>query len=250
MSAQPPNPNTLLSLTNVDPETPITSTNNTVAVLYDQTSNPGTNGVPSQYFPDFNGGAYGADDFIVPNGEVWVIETIFVNGNYSSAAAPAFGVDIYSDDNNLPGTLLYSATDIVPTSDASGDVTLNLDIPAELLPGTYWVSVWANLSFNGMNQWFWTVRTVPNNTPYAWEDRDGLFNVTACATWGYGATDCGVGGGTAPDTLFRLEGYTAPASIWDGEGIDNLWSTGANWVGDTVPQPSSFVIWFFRDSRG
>src|SRR5438874_6637521 len=48
--------------------------------------------------------------------------------------------------------------------------------------------------------------------------------------------------------LVRLEDRLAPA-IWDGGGLNNLWSTPANWVGNLPPQPGEDVIFPFGAAR-
>ena len=37
-------------------------------------------------------------------------------------------------------------------------------------------------------------------------------------------------------------------ATWDGGGGDNLWSTGANWVGDVAPTPSTSLFLTFPGS--
>jgi len=183
------------------------------ALLYDQTDNVGTNGVPSQFFPDFGGGAYAADDFVVPAAG-WDVEQVMALGSYSGAGVGAsWDVVIYADSGGMPGTEVFSQAGIAATSDVAGDVTIDL-APVAILPaGTYWLSVVCNMNFNPDGQWFWTTRAVQAGGPYHWEDRDGLFGVTACPTWGPGATVCGVGGGLDPDLLFMLNGTVLPVEL-------------------------------------
>ncbi len=57
---------------------------NSAAVLFDQTGNPGTNGSPSQYFPDFLGAGESADDFTVPAGMEWTVDSFYIVGTFSS----------------------------------------------------------------------------------------------------------------------------------------------------------------------
>ncbi len=58
---------------------------NSAAVLFvDQTGNPGTNGSPSTVFPDFLGLLdESADDFTVPAGKVWTVDTFYIVGTYT-----------------------------------------------------------------------------------------------------------------------------------------------------------------------
>jgi subtilisin-like proprotein convertase family protein/subtilisin family serine protease len=213
-------------------------------VLYDQTDSPGTNGFPSQYFPDFGGGAYGADDFIVTDPTGWNIEQIFVAGSYTAGDGPApdFDVTIYLDSGNLPGAQVYQETGIVATSDANGDITLDLSTPAALPAGHYWLSVNANMAFNpDTEQWFWSTRSVQSNNPYAWEDRDGLFGIVACATWQPGASVCGVGGGVDPDSLFSLSGTVGAIDVACDVPEDIAWLEVSPTSGSTPAGESSDV---------
>jgi PKD repeat protein len=178
------------------------------AVLYDQTDNVGTNGLPSQQF-EAAFAAYdnqGADDFIVPAGVVWTINQIDVLGSYSSGGGPvpAVNVYLYADSAGLPGTEVYQALGLVPV-DASGDLNITLTTPVVLPEGHYWVSVQADMDFTPTGQWYWSTRSVQSNTAYAWINPGDGFG-TGCTTWAPGAATCGVGGGIEPDALFRLNG--------------------------------------------
>lgn len=184
------------------------------SVLYDQTDNPSINGTPSQYFPDFGGGGYTADDFVVPSGEMWSIEQLFILGSYSAGDGPApdWDVNIYADNAGSPGSLVASASAVVATSDVAGDVTLDLSPALSLSAGTYWLSVNANMAYGAnTEQWFWTARTVQTGQPYYWQDPLNLF-ATGCTSWMPGASVCGVGGGVDPDILFQISGTSTPSS--------------------------------------
>ena len=148
---------------------PVAPYNGPNVVLYDQTDNAGLNGFPSQDFEALYD-AYddqGADDFVIPGGQTWTIQTIEVLG---------------------------SAMGVAPTLDVGGDLTVNLPAPAVLGSGTYWVSVQAAMDFALGGQWFWSTRAVQSNSPYAWQNPGGGFGV-GCLTWAPGAATCGVGGG-------------------------------------------------------
>ncbi|KAB2966143.1 MAG: hypothetical protein F9K18_06005 [Thermoanaerobaculia bacterium] len=190
------------------PETP-------QAILYDQTDNPGTNGFPSQNFEPANNAFdnQGADDFVVPAGTTWLVDTVDVLGSYSAGGGPVPNVDVffYADAAGLPGAEVFSALGVVPT-DAAGDLSVTLPVAAALPAGHYWVSVIANMNFTPNGQWFWSTRTIQANSPYAWRNPGGGFG-TPCASWGAGAATCGVGGGIEPDALFRLQGNAASTTL-------------------------------------
>ena len=80
-------------------------------VLYDQYDNASTTGTLSATFDDFpTFSADLADDFVVPGGETWNVESIDADGVYFNGAGPAFNwnVFIYTDSGGLPGTQVYS----------------------------------------------------------------------------------------------------------------------------------------------
>jgi len=235
----------------VDANRSLASPHTPLAVLYDQTDNVGTNGFPSQFFTDYNGRARGADDFLIPVVDgAWTIETVEVLGSYSEGDGPApnFDVNFYANNAGLPGTLVYNAAAVVATVDNNGNVTLDLPAPANLSSGTYWLSVEANMAFDpNSEQWFWSTRTAQTGNPYAWEDTDGLFGITACATWQPGASVCNVGGGSDPDSLFRMSGFIGQPSCDAPNDIP--WASVSPTNGITTPGNHADVVVTF-DSTG
>jgi hypothetical protein len=216
------------------------------ALLYDQTDNPGTNGAPSQTFPDF-GNDYGhaADDFIVPTGG-WTITGTRVLGQYSVGPSPVWDVNIYADAGGMPGSLLYSFADIVATSDVSGDVTLDFPHPAALREGTYWLSVVADMALVPTGQFFWNTRVVQTGNPYHWT-QSGLFVADCIGFWGPGASVCNVGGGVEPDLLFALYGSVGGTCFLPPEDIP--WASVDPITGTTAAGLSTLLDVTF-DSTG
>src|SRR5207244_5534521 len=81
-------------------------------VLYDQYDNAAANATSSQdfeasldSFDDFL-----ADDFVVPAGQSWSVETIDADGVYFNGAGPSenFNVFFYSDSGGFPGAVVES----------------------------------------------------------------------------------------------------------------------------------------------
>ncbi|MEW5986508.1 MAG: hypothetical protein AB1791_07745 [Chloroflexota bacterium] len=199
-----PNPGlTLSGAAAAVPQAPVVPSD----VLYDQTDNPGSNSITSQEFEasfsTFDNQA--ADDFVVPAGETWTIDTVYVGGVYFNGLGPTPLVDVYfySDSSGLPGTEVAAFADWASFTDASGSLTIDLSSsPAVLGEGTYWVSVRADMDFAAGGQWGWTERTVQSNSPSAWRNPGNGFG-TGCVDWAV-RTSCGVG--FDPDMIFRLEG--------------------------------------------
>src|SRR6476620_3475722 len=175
-------------------------------VLYDQYNNATTVATGSQEFPDFPDFTdFTADDFVVPAGATWNVESIDTDGipfNCSGSCVPDnFNVFFYTDSAGLPGTQIYSGT--AQSFVISGSTyTINLAVPAVLTEGTYWVSVQAHEVFTGGGQWGWTDRSIQSNSPAAWQNPGGGFGV--CPTWAQKLTCIPTAGG--PDNVFRLNG--------------------------------------------
>src|SRR5215475_3194243 len=175
-------------------------------VLYDQYNNATTVATGSQEFPDFPDFTdFTADDFVVPAGETWNVESIDSDGipfNCSGSCVPDnFNVFFYTDSAGLPGTQVYSGT-AEPFVISGSTYTINLTVPAVLTEGTYWVSVQAHEVFTGGGQWGWTDRSTQSNSPAAWQNPGGGFGV--CPTWAPKLTCIPTAGG--PDNVFRLNG--------------------------------------------
>jgi len=82
-------------------------------VLYDQYNNPGGAASLSATFTDFPTFSSDlADDFVVPGGETWNVQSIDADGVYFNGPGPAtnWNVFIYADNGGLPGTQVYSTT--------------------------------------------------------------------------------------------------------------------------------------------
>jgi len=173
-------------------------------VLYDQYDNASAIGTLSSTFSDFPGfNADLADDFVVPTGETWNVQSIDADGAYLIGAGPAasFNVFFYADNAGLPGAQVYSAMN---QSFSVVGTTFSVTLPsmAILTEGTYWVEIQANMTFLPEGVWIWTDRTVQSNQGAAWQNPGGLFGF--CQTWTLKTTCIPVAGG--PDQVFRLNG--------------------------------------------
>lgn len=199
-------------------------------VLYDQFNNPGTSASNSQdpmdvpQFQDFV-----ADDFVIPPDQNWVITAVDAGGIYFNGPGPAdnFNVFIYRDSGGLPAAQVYSLT-AQPYANNNGvfEVTLTgappgtpsptptatptgtpspSPSPPILPPGTYWVTMQANMSIGTAGQWGWVDRILQTNFPAAWQNPRGGYHV--CPAWA-ARTAC-IGDGAAPDQVFRLIGRIA-----------------------------------------
>jgi subtilisin-like proprotein convertase family protein len=202
------------------------------AVLYDQNNNaaPTPGGVTSQNFEAVNDAfdSECADDFVVPAGEQWTIQQVFVVGEYSIAGpAASANVVFYADSSTLPGAVAATAANSTISTDVAGDFTITLSSPAVLAPGTYWVSVQANMNFTPTGQWFWDNRSVIANSGAAWRNPGAGFGV-GCTSFGRKTTCLPTQNG--PDQLFQILGTSAP--IGGGGGPTCTFTVTVN---DTQP---------------
>jgi hypothetical protein len=173
-------------------------------VLYDQYNSASTIASLSSTFTDFPTFSSDlADDFVVPAGQTWDVQSVDADGVYFNGAGPAnsFNVFFYADNAGLPGSQVYSALN-QPFLVVGTTFTVNLPTAAMLTGGTYWVEVQANMTFDPNGEWGWTDRTVQSNQGAAWQNPGGGFNL--CPTWTRKLTCIPNAGG--PDQVFRING--------------------------------------------
>ena len=122
-------------------------------VLYDQTDSASGTGTVSQNFEAANDAfdAQTADDFVVPAGG-WTIGQVNVGGVYFNGPGPANSVNVffYADAATFPGAAVAGGTYMnvaITSGAATGSFNIVLPTPLTLAPGTYWVSVQANMDF-------------------------------------------------------------------------------------------------------
>ena len=154
-------------------------------VLYDQYDNIGANSTSSQNF-EASFDLYDdelADDFVVPSGDTWSINQVDAAGVYYNGLGPAASVNLrfYDNASGLPGGNVATRTDLAMT-DSAGSFVVPIPSPVVLGPGTYWVSVQANMDFSSGGQWGFTDRSVQSNSEAAWQNPGGGFGV--CPSWG------------------------------------------------------------------
>ena len=173
-------------------------------VLYDQDHNASTTATLAATFTDFpTFNADLADDFVVPGGQTWNVQSLDADGVYFNGVGPAtdWNVFIYADNAGLPGAQVYSTLN-QPVSVSGTTFTVNLSPAAVLSAGTYWIEIQANMTFATQGEWGWTDRTVQSNSPAAWQNPGGGFGI--CLTWTNKLTCIPTAGG--PDQVYRING--------------------------------------------
>ena len=165
-------------------------------VLLNQATGMVTGGIASQDFET----AYNiydcaaADDFIVPSGVTWTIDSIRIYGQYSASAQTVSSarLTLYLDSGGMPaaevGTYTWSTDQDV---NADGDLLLVFDCPVKLGPQRYWMSVQSTKTFaNGGGQWYWTRDSIGGGLPFFWHNvgggfgNPGVHNLLEPATFG------------------------------------------------------------------
>jgi hypothetical protein len=178
--------------------------------LYNQNSNPTGLGIVSQNFTSgtySNDNAEGADDFVVPDNTRWQITEVDVSGVYFNGSGPARSEDVifYKDDSGEPGSVVKRGRfDNLQGKDQDGNFAIKLSRKGiGLDPGTYWVSVVANCSFEHCGEWGWEVNSVIHGNQAMWENPGDW---ASCPTWGT-LEDCF---GYSGDFMFDLRGSKQP----------------------------------------
>ncbi|MBP6871325.1 MAG: carboxypeptidase regulatory-like domain-containing protein [Bacteroidales bacterium] len=198
------------------------------AVLYQQTNSSGA-GMASQDFETVYD-AYdcqGADDFYVPAGMQWTIQTITATGSGSTTATLA-NVYIYADNAGMPAA--SASTTLMNLTCTNANAVLTINIPGNIVlgPGHYWVSVQDASPYATYGQWYWTRTTSIYNSGACWRNPGNGFGLGA-TTWTYMANI----GYPNNDFMFRLEGTSGPVPTCDYR-IDLYDSYGDGWNGCSI----------------
>jgi hypothetical protein len=189
-------------------------------VLWDQNDDPGGNGATSQVG---SGNptpidAQAADDFIVPAGQQWTIQTVDVTGQYELGSGPVQGVNlfIYSDSGGVPGARISGGT--VPVANGSGpsfDIVLGTGVA--LAPGHYWLSFQVELNNFPYEAWDWKNRTAVSGSPALYRDNTGS-QFPDCQTWMPRTSNVCADDLNHPDQMFSLSGVSGPVTSAPGPG--------------------------------
>ena len=152
----------------------------------------------------------GADDFVVPEGEVWIVKQIEVQGSYGSGPGPARSENVafYRNANGAPGSILKEYPNLVGTPIHYDGFLITLAEPLKLKPGKHWVSVQVNMDFAVGGQWGWMTRTARVGSRAVWKNPVDGFD-TGCTTY-QPMKRCANGYGLGPDFSFTLYGKLIP----------------------------------------
>jgi hypothetical protein len=165
----------------------------------------------------------GADDFYVPAGMQWTIQTVTATGS-GSATATVANVLIYADNAGIPATTATTSLMGLTCTNTSGVLTINIPGGIVLGPGHYWVSVQDAAPYGTFGQWWWTRNSIVYNSQSCWRNPNNGFG-TGYTSW----TSMGVATGVASDLIFRLEGTSGPVPTCDYSiNLYDSWGDGWN----------------------
>ncbi|MFN0158466.1 MAG: FlgD immunoglobulin-like domain containing protein [Bacteroidota bacterium] len=154
-----------------------------------------------------------ADDFVVPAGVKWFVDSLWVRGFSTVAGLPdSFAVAVYNDDAGKPGTLVHLEA-VIPANGIRFDsLKLKLGAPVSLTTGTYWLSVYAVYNTGtvlSQTRWNWYTGSIPIGLQGHIQDFTGLFGIPPFP-W----TPLSSLGVTQPSTHFAIYGTSVePAQV-------------------------------------
>lgn len=156
--------------------------------LFNPINSPTGTGLAAQNFDAVNSiyDCMAADDFVVPAGETWYIDSLYLGGQYSAGAATTSGaiIHIYTDNSGEIGALVFSDTFTTNIDfDGAGDLMARWNEPVMLTSGHYWLAVQARKDFsNGGGQWYWSWDSSPTGYQPKWQNPNDGF-LSGCTSW-------------------------------------------------------------------
>lgn len=217
-------------------------------VLYDQFDGGSASYAPSNQFisgqEQFNSEI--ADDFSIPQAEVWTVTEVEVAGHHTGAFCcpePYANVRLYANAGQLPGPVLVDRPRTSTCCEPDFLALLygsNTKGPT-LVPGRYWLSFQqtnASTSMGSTYGWSWQTREIQSGDPASVRN-------SACPSWGPRAA-CQMDA-PQPDQIFRVLGWKA-AEITLGKPIRK--SNGTARIPASSAVPGAVVIQDGRAAQG
>lgn len=182
-------------------------------ILYDQYDSPADYAFNSNDFTDLFGfDAELADDFDVPPGFQWSVDSLEVAGGFTPGQSGFQSVNVFFYTNNpvakRPAFRTCSHFHLTPTTNNAGSFVIDLPTACNFPAGKWWLVVQANVAWrNGSGSaWYWVTRTVQSGEKAKYQNPGN--------GWGYGCTSWGDRAACDPvtdhpDQVFRLRGNKA-----------------------------------------
>ena len=180
---------------------------NPLGTTIKEQADPGSSDVVSQQFEVANSNRTTnvADDFTVPTGKTWSIESVSATGKIVGIVQPTvFNVTFYNNSGtNLPDTVVRTETVLLATG--SANPTLLLATPLILTAGKYWVSIQAVLNSTTQGTWYWKSYNAFDtfDAPFAMKNPGNAYGLPCLINW---VTFSTCGGVKFKDLQFKLTG--------------------------------------------
>ena len=147
-------------------------------ILWNQTDNTVTNGVLGIYDLDETEtwAVEAADDFVVPEGQVWTVTAVEALGFYADLIGEPFfaNVNFYTDNFDRPDDVpTFEFFEIEVTSSADGNILVELPEEVVLTSGIWWVSVAPHMDYFADGRWFWFGNGSTNGAEFHWRNPGG-----------------------------------------------------------------------------
>lgn len=236
-------------------------------ILFNQTSGATPSGLVAQDFESyFNGNDCRiADDFTVPSGETWYIDSIRIYGfyNVNNPDTAGMNITIYNNNNGTIGSQVYTHVfQMNLDPDEDGAITAVWSTPLQITAGTYWMAASARKDYlNDQGVWYWYLDSAGSGYEAKWENPGGSWNV--CTSWtNITASSCV--GVAYPDVVFRIYGCYGPnkptinnlpedttfcegpeltlTASSNSSGVNYAWNTGDSTATITVGAAGLYVV--------
>ncbi len=187
----------------------------------------------------------GAEDFIVPSGVTWYLDSIVIPGTYSATATTTCGIQfsIHNDNSGEPGSTVLFGDTVNSDLDGNGDgdITYVFSTPLAISSGHYWIVANGRKNFaSGGGQWYWVRDVNSTGYPALWKNPGNGFG-SGCTSWVpmYSCTALGIADSGWAISMYGCYGPNKPI----GTGFDTLLCAGAfnsvTLTGDTIGSQSS-----------
>lgn len=193
---------------------PIQATAPGPEVLWDQRGGDSGTAIVSQNFEaSFDQyDCQGADDFIVPEGETWVVQMIETIGTHFNGTGPlrSMRVTFHRNSANRPGRPGEVLADFAEarvddvTCEGCGSYFVYLPEPVRLKPGKHWLALQGNIDFAVGGEWAWESSRTGRGRPAVWRNPGDGFQ-TGCVDY-QRQLHCIGDLGQGPDFMFALHG--------------------------------------------
>jgi hypothetical protein len=177
-------------------------------ILWNQNDRPTFNSLVSQNLEaSFDGyDCQGADDFVVPVGATWLVAQVDVTGDFGQGTGEGYRshtIVFYEDAGGVPGAVLKDV-EVAGEPFDYASFAFSLPEPVKLKAGRHWVSVQANMDWEGSGFWNWAFRKERRGGHAVWRNPLDGFD-TGCTAW-QSTKACVDGARLGPDFMFALHG--------------------------------------------